>query len=308
MRPINWYSEHGIQSQDAFQFLMNNLQGTLRTWDYFVDWKKVRSNLNSVIIELNISNSLIGSKDFDNDFVTLVRKYPEVKRAIPILLAVRDDEVAVLENLDEGSFKQTTFDFGSKTMNEQIANDLLDFMNQTKLSLLFTGSEIKNLVDYVFGVEVGLDSNGRKNRGGTKMEEVAELFISKAAAKNPQLLYLKGANSSQIKRRFGMSVHVDKSDRKFDFAVFNKVTKRLFLFETNFYNDTGSKLKSVCGEFKTLNSQLKKQDITFIWITDGKGWEKTARPLREAFDELDYVINLKMLEEGFLDSVLSGKE
>jgi len=305
---IKWYSDHGIPSQDAFQFLVDNLQGTLRTWDYFVDWKKVRANLNSVIIELNILNSLMGSRDFDNDFVMLIKKYPEVKRAIPILLAVRDDKIAVLENLEGGSFKQTTFDFGSKIMNEQTANDLLDFMNQTKLSLLFTGSEIKNLVDYVFGVEVGLDSNGRKNRGGAKMEEVAELFISRAVAKNPQLQYIKGANSSQIRARFGMNVNVDKSDRKFDFVVFNKETRRLFVFETNFYNDTGSKLKSVCGEFKTLNTQLKRQNIGFIWITDGKGWEKTARPLREAFDELDYVINLRMLEGGFLDSILSERE
>lgn len=305
MRLVKWYLDHGIQSQDAFQYFMSNLQGTLRTWDYFVDWQKVRTNLNSVIIELNMINSLIGSKNFERDFVALVLKYPEIKKVIPILLAVRDKNITVLENLDRGSFVQTTFDFNSAAINESIARDLLNFIVQSKLSELFTDAGVKNFVDYVFGVEVGLDSNGRKNRGGTLMENVVGIFISGAAARNPALQYIKCASASHIKARFGVKIVVDKSNRIFDYAVFNNKTRKLYLIETNFYNGGGSKLKSVCGEFRSLNSQLKKQNIYFIWITDGEGWKTTEYPLREAYDELDYVINLRMVADGLLDSIVS---
>jgi hypothetical protein len=284
---------------------MSNLQETLRTWGYFVDWQKVHCNLSSVTIELNILNSLIGSKDFESDFVALVSKYPEIKKVIPILLAVRDKNITVLENLDKGSFTLSTYNFNSIEINESIAHDLLNFMLQSKLSELFTDAGVKNFVDYVFGVEVGLDSNGRKNRGGTLMENVVEIFISKAATRNPALQYLKCATASHIKARFGVNVVVDKSNRIFDYAVFNNKTRRLYLIETNFYNGGGSKLKSVCGEFRSLNSQVKKQNFDFIWITDGEGWKTTEYPLREAYDELDYVINLRMVADGILDSIVS---
>ena len=137
------------------------------------------------------------------------------------------------------------------------------------------------------------------------MENVVGIFISKVVARNPALQYLKGVNASRIESRFGVRPIIDKSDRIFDYAVFNSKTNRLFLIETNFYNGGGSKLKSVCGEFRSLSSQLKGQNIDFIWITDGKGWETTSYPLREAYDELDYTLNLKMLGDGFLDEIVS---
>lgn len=305
MRYIKWYSDNGIPQDFVFQYIISNLKDSLRTWDYFINWKKVHCNLDSIRLELNILNSLLGSRDFDDDFIILIKRYPEVIKTIPVLLAVREERISVLEDLDEGSFEQTDYDFSPKSfIDDGSANQILNFLKQTKLSDIFADNNVKNLVDYVMGIEVGLDSNGRKNRGGSKMEEVVGKLILKVIGNSTECQFISKASSSLIYSHFGKRVQFDKSDRVFDFAAYNKITDHLFLFETNFYNGGGSKLKSVCGEFKGLNSQLKKQKITLIWITDGLGWKTTERPLREAYDELDYLLNLKMLENGILDSIL----
>lgn len=167
---------------------------------------------------------------------------------------------------------------------------------------LFKKDGIKNLVDYVIGVEVGLDSNGRKNRGGALMEKIVESYIKKLCVENG-FKYLSQARSTEIKTKWGIEVKVDKSERSFDFAVYNSKNKKIKLIEINFYNGGGSKLKAVCGEFKDLYRELKKQDIDFIWITDGLGWNTTKRPLEETYNNNDYVFNLSMLEEGILSKL-----
>ncbi len=232
-------------------------------------------------------------------------RYQEVRKALPILLATRNNNITVLEALEEGSLKENNFDFSSKIMNEENAHELMDFMIGSGLSKLFTDDRVKNLVDYVLGVEVGLDTNGWKNRGGKQMETVVGVFISNAVRKNPVLEYISEATPSAIKKKFGVDLSVDKSKRRFDFAVFNRELRQLYLIETNFYNGGGSKLKAVCGEFRQLNSQLSAQNIAFLWITDGRGWRTAEYSLNEAYDELDYTANLKMLEDGFLDSIFS---
>ena len=165
--------------------------------------------------------------------------------------------------------------------------------------------KIKNFVDYVFGVEVGLDSNGRKNRGGTLMEQIVEVLVYNSISKNANLEFMPQATPKKIKSEWGCLVHVEKSASRYDFAVFNKSTKKLFLIETNFYNGGGSKLKSVCGEFKTLQNELSPQGIEMIWVTDGKGWLTTQRPLEETFNNNDYVLNLYLLKKGILDEIFN---
>ena len=53
-------------------------------------------------------------------------------------------------------------------------------MEHTGLFDLLKNHIIRDLVDYVTGVETGLDSNGRKNRGGHLMEDLVEGYIKKA--------------------------------------------------------------------------------------------------------------------------------
>jgi len=161
---------------------------------------------------------------------------------------------------------------------------------------LIVSQKIKNLVDYMIGVEAGLDSNGRKNRSGQCMESIVEFFISDFC-KGRNFKYLKGANAKKIKGKWGFDVPVDKSSRIYDFVVNDG--KELFIFETNFYSGGGSKLKSTAGEYRNLFDTLAGK-YKFIWITDGYGWRKTARPLRETFDNNEYLFNLDMLEKGIL--------
>lgn len=152
----------------------------------------------------------------------------------------------------------------------------------------------------MIGVEAGLDSNGRKNRGGHAMEDIVEYFI-KDACKQSGCKYLKEANAEKIKKEWGYDVPVDKSSRRYDFVVDNG--KELFIFETNFYGGGGSKLKATAGEYKSLFDVLKRK-YKFIWITDGLGWKKVHKPLKETFEYNDYLLNLDMLEKGILNYLL----
>jgi len=178
----------------------------------------------------------------------------------------------------------------------------LTFVKETGLRDLIVNRKIKNLVDYMVGVEVGLDSNARKNRGGHAMESIVEAFIGDLCQRN-NFCYLKEANAEKIEKEFGYLVPVDKTSRRYDFVVDNG--KELFLIETNFYGGGGSKLKSTAGEYRNLFDVLAGK-YKFIWITDGLGWKTTARPLREAFDHNDYIFSLKMLEEGILDFLIKS--
>lgn len=152
----------------------------------------------------------------------------------------------------------------------------------------------------MIGVEAGLDSDGRKNRGGHAMEDIVEAFIADLCNKK-KYRYLKEANSEKIKQEFGYDVPVDKSSRRYDFVIDNG--KELYIVETNFYGGGGSKLKSTAGEYRNLFDVLSGK-YKFIWITDGHGWKTTARPLRETFDHNDYLFNLTMLEKGILEFLI----
>ncbi len=164
-----------------------------------------------------------------------------------------------------------------------------------------TIKKIKNLVDFATGVEVGLDSNGRKNRGGHQMENLIEYYIQEVCAEL-DLPYLKEANAKSIKNNWGIDLKVDKSSRRIDYVI-NK-NGQLYFFEVNFYNGGGSKLKSTATEYINMNDYWNKQNIEFIWITDGSGWLKTLSPLREYFDKAEYLLNIEMLKNGILKKII----
>jgi hypothetical protein len=282
------------------------VRSSIKIWDYFVNWDKVNTNVDKVKIELNILNSLIGSNDIESDFVNLVMKYPEIVKTFPFLLAVRDSRLEIVKDYQKEDLGYFIFDFHPKaSFSENEAKNYFTFISNSGLIDLFYDKKIKNFVDYVFGVEVGLDSNGRKNRGGTLMEQIVDVFVHNSVSKNKNLEYISQATPKKIKSKWGFSLNYEKSQKRHDFAVFNKLSKKLFIIEANFYNDGGSKLKSVCGEFKALQDELSLQAIDLIWITDGKGWLKTQRPLEDAFNHNDYVFNIDLLQKGILDEIFN---
>lgn len=296
----------GLRSaDDIFEYLISTLKPSNRLWSYFVNWDKVFQNTREIEVHLNTLNYLIGKSDFDKEFKHLLATVPGIARALPALVVRDGNDAKKFKILVDYSNRRLTydeFDFDKENPSEKDIEKYLTFITKVGLKDLLTSRKIKNLVDYMIGVEAGLDSNGRKNRSGTAMEDIVEAFIGDSC-KRLGGQYIKEANAKKIVNVFGYKVPVDKSSRRYDFAIDCK--GELILVETNFYGGGGSKLKSTAGEYRNLFDVLEKK-YKFIWITDGMGWVKTQMPLRETFDHNDYLFNLSMLENGILDDILSS--
>lgn len=305
MKYLDTYSKLGLADEDAvFDYLLSNIKPSNTLWGYFVNWDKVFRHTGAIEVELNILNYLIGKEDFDTEFINLVRKHPEVVKAIPTLL-VRDGankkKFDILISFEDGKLLYQQFDFTKNSYTDEEIHEFLEFMEKTGLKTLLQDRKIKNLVDYMVGVEAGLDSNGRKNRGGTAMEQISEAYIKRICELHGYE-YLAQANAKAIKAKFGIDVPVDKTSRIYDFVV--NTPNGLTIVEVNYYGGGGSKLKATAFEYKGLQDVLAGT-FKFVWITDGAGWPSTARPLRETFNHNDYLINLDMLENGALEEILA---
>jgi type II restriction enzyme len=289
-----------LENEDLlFDKITQSFKEKITRWDYFVNWEKVIVNVQLFEKELNILNYLIGKNNLEKEAFDLLKKYPESIKAIPTLLAVRESVVDIL--IDSKNFKYKNIDFFQQSYTEEEIKGVVEFLIKTGIGKLIEERQIKNLVDYATGVEVGLDSNGRKNRGGTLMEGLVEEFVSDTC-QNLGIQYLAQATSKKIKDHWNIEVIVDKSSRQLDFAINNN--GKLFFIECNFYGGGGSKLKSTATEYIEMNRYWNKQGIEFIWITDGAGWKSTLKPLREYFDKADYLLNLEMLKENTLHTIL----
>lgn len=287
-------------SQEVFSYLMTTLKKTITGWDYFVNWAKVFDNIREVEIDLNILNYLIGKEDIENELASLLKKHPSVARLIPALIACRENKFDILSSYDKDSFKYDTYDF-SKPDQIDIPK-VVEFASSVGFLDLLKSKRIKSIVDYVIGVEVGLDSNGRKNRGGKAMEAIVEFFVKDICQRN-QFDYMKEATAKKVKKQWGVTLEVDKTSRRIDFVI--KKNNSLILIETNFYSGGGSKLKSTAGEYKSVFDLWKKGGYEFIWITDGYGWTKTQLPLEETFEYIDYILNLEMVTKGLLEGIIT---
>lgn len=299
-RMLNFKSDDQL-----FDYLIDTLKldGILQ-WNYFVNWSKVYRNIVPLEKELNLLNVLVGKEDIEKELTDLILEYPKVVNAIPLLLAIRfrrkkDQKINIL--IDTENFKYELFDLSLSTPNEEEAKKIAMLFNRSGLGELVRDKRVKSLVDYATGVEVGLDSNGRKNRGGHHMEILVESYIQ-STCNELCIEYIKEATAKTIKKRWGIDLIVDKSSRRIDYVI-NKNGK-LYFFEVNFYGGGGSKLKSTATEYIKMNEYWNAQGIDFIWITDGAGWISTQRPLREYFDRAEYLVNLEMLKDGILNEII----
>ena len=280
-----------------FHTWLSNFRYSIADFGYYIDFNKVYNNVESIKIELNILNSLIGSKNIEADFENLIKKYPETLKCIPILLAVREYEIFAGEN---GDVKLYTF-------NKQI-NTIVDyklFMKKTGLFDLLSNHIINNLYDYVTGVETGLDSNGRKNRGGHQMEDLVESYIQKAGFKR-DVNYFKEMYVSEVSRKWNIDLSAvsnqGKMEKRWDFVV--KTNNCVYLIETNFYGSGGSKLNETARSYKTIATEMKNvKGAKFVWFTDGAGWKSAARNLEETFDVLDDIYSINDMQNGIMTEV-----
>ncbi|WP_434637563.1 type II restriction endonuclease [Sulfurimonas sp. NW7] len=288
-----------------FNNLKNTFQESIFTWDYFVDFEKVKLNVQKVKVELNILNSLIGEDNIEEEFIKLVDEYPKVRQALPLLVAVRKDKLhdtSIITDMNTLIAENKQYIFYDP-INDNIKKELLIFFCESGLKDIFQNKYIKNLVDYCFGVEVGFDTNARKNRTGTLMENLVSKFLDAFCEKNKNYSYIEQATQKRIRETFDYNITIDKNSRRFDFALFNNDIKKLYLIEVNYYSGGGSKLKATAGEYQYLHGFLKSQNIEFIWITDGKGWLTALNALEETFNHNNYVINIDMLKNGILETI-----
>lgn len=280
-----------------FNEWINKFKESIADYKYYVDFEKVYRNVDSIKIELNILNSLIGSKNIENDFRILLKKYPEVLKVIPILIAKRESEI-YCQNTDGGIL----YKFNAYNCVEE---KYIYFMKETGLFDLLQNHIIRNLVDYVTGVEVGLDSNGRKNRCGHLMENLVESYLIKSSVTYYKEMYLK-----DIEKKW----HIDlssisnegKSSKRFDFVVETKSC--IYAIECNFYSGGGSKLNETARSYKMIALESKNIDrFKFVWFTDGIGWMSAKRNLEETFDVLDNMYSIDDLEHNILKDLFEEK-
>ncbi len=271
---------------------------SISDYAYYVDFNKIYKNVDKVKVELNILNSLIGSKNIEEDFKNILIKYPETLECVPLLLAVRSREIFVKDEINEYLFKFDKMVYSIK--------NYVEFMRESGLFDLLQNHIINNLYDYVLGIEVGLDSNGRKNRGGHLMENLVESYILKEGYKK-DINYFKEINLKDIENKWNLDLSAmsgnNISTKRFDFVI--KTDKQVYAIETNFYSSGGSKLNETARSYKMLAQESKKvKGLTFVWFTDGIGWNSARKNLEETFNELETIYNIDDLENGVLKNLL----
>ena len=282
-----------------FNKWLSTMKDSIATWTYYTDFEKVYENVDSIKIELNILNSLIGSKNIENEFKQLLKDYPKTLRVIPILLAKREKEIKI--NDTSGEF---VFDFNKPNYS---IDEYAMFMRNTGLFDLLENHIINNLVDYVMGIEVGMDTNGRKNRTGHGMEDLVESYLVKAGLVKG-ISYFKEMWKSEVEDKFNIDLSAisnnGKTEKRFDFVLY--VNGHVYACECNFYGSSGSKLNETARSYKNLAIESKEiENFTFVWFTDGIGWNTAKHNLEETFDNLDTIFNLNDLEKGILSRLLN---
>lgn len=275
-------------TEDEFRTFMSQLSETNATLSYWTDFTKVKSNVASIEIKLNTLNYLLGKEDLRKAVTELWNNDKRVFDVLQILIACRKRDKKKIINADA--------EFVLLESYLTTLNGVIEFIEGTGLANIFKDKNVKNLVDYVFGVEVGLDSNARKNRSGDAMEDTVELIIAGCGLK-----YRKEVYSSEwpaITKALG----TDK--KRFDFVI--ETMDKTYLAEVNFYSGGGSKLNETARSFTEIAPKINAVDgFEFLWVTDGKGWESARNKLQEAYYTIPNVYNLSTLR-GFLDGLKSN--
>ena len=281
-----------------FDLWRSKFRKSISSYDYYVDFEKVKKNVGDIKIELNILNSLVGSKNIESDFEKIVSKYPETLKCIPILLAVRADELYAQD--EDGAF-----DYNFKNINQSVEQYKI-FMKKTGLFDMLQNHIVNNLVDYVYGVETGLDSNGRKNRGGHQMEDLVERYIKKAGFIK-DVNYFKELKTTEMEKMWNLDLSVlsnkGKVVKRFDFVI--KTESTIYAIETNFYASQGSKLNETARSYKMIAQEAEEiEGFKFVWFTDGLGWQSARENLRETFDIMEHIYNIDDLENNIISQVI----
>lgn len=264
-----------VHTAEEFTAFISQLKETNQTLDFFSDFNKIHNNVENIKLSLCMLNSLIGAPNLRSAVETIWQRDKSAFNVMDILIAVRSDgKKKVLNSLGECIVLDSMF---------ESPEGVLEFLNNTGLAEVFRTQKINNLVDYVFGVETGLDSNARKNRSGHVMENVVSDILTKNG-----ISYRKEIYSREWPE---LSAALGNDEKRFDFVV--ETPQTVFLIEVNFYSSGGSKLNEIARSYSDIAPKINAlKGFEFVWITDGVGWNSAKNKLQEAFNIIPNIYNL----------------
>ena len=268
-----------------FNKFMSQLQETNQTLDFFCDFDKIAQNVEDIKLSLCMLNSLVGAPDMRKAVETIWKRDKSAFNVMDILIAVRSEgKKKVLNSLGECVVLDTLF---------TSIDGVMEFLDNTGLTEVFQQQKVKDLVDYVFGIETGLDTNARKNRSGHVMEGMVARIFDKTGVKYRQEVY--SSEWPSISKVLG------DDEKRFDFVVKSK--DKTYLIEVNFYSGGGSKLNEVARSYSDIAPKINSvPGFEFVWITDGIGWKSAKNKLQEAYSIIPGIYNLTNIVE-FINSV-----
>ena len=294
----------GTSSQaDVINKFIDTAVTTNRDFRFLVDWKKIEKQIEKYKLELSLFDTLIKSKDFDKELLHLLGKYPKTAEAVPILLALseKDSNLTLVKDFLNWDFEEFNLNFKKFSLKRDMAKIVMLF-EESGLKYFFQNMSAKSILDYATGVKVGMDTNARKNRSGNIMEK---LLKDKIKRDSPDYEVYPQKKFKYFKDKF--YVPDELLERKADFILSKAGT--WINIEVNFYNTPGSKPGEIVGAYISRQRYIKKAGGHFIWITDGVAWkEKNANKqteLKNAFDKMDYVLNLHFVKNGLLKRILN---
>ncbi|MDI6816747.1 MAG: type II restriction endonuclease [Actinomycetota bacterium] len=298
----------GISDVDALISLFHEtLIDTNRGHNFFVAWEKVYRHTERHKIECNILNSLIGSKDFDNELRALLRKYPEALPVIPILVALRPLQLQVIKDFLDTDSDIVKYSFVKRELLSNEIEDFVEFFDKTGLKQFFESFATRSIFDYLTGVEVGLDTHARKNRSGAAMELALKPIIEQINAQfDGRFEILFQRKFSFLSQQFGIPVSPSIKDRKADFVLIDKHNQQVVNIEVNFYSGTGSKPQEIVDSYIHRQDELKENGFEFIWVTDGIGWSGQKNQIRKGFEKIEHLLNLHFVRRGLLEHILAA--
>ena len=263
-----------------FNKFMSQLQETNQTLDFFCDFDKISQNVEDIKLSLCMLNSLIGSTDMRKSVETIWNRDKSAFDVMDILIAVRSEgKKKVLNSLGNCIVLDSLF---------ESIDGVMEFLDNTGLTEIFQSKKIKDLVDYVFGIETGLDTNARKNRSGHVMEDMVARIFNKNDISYRQEVY--SSEWSQITKVLG------DDEKRFDFVI--ETTDKTYLMEVNFYSSGGSKLNEIARSYSDIAPKINSvSGFEFVWITDGIGWESAKNKLQEAYSIIPSIYNLTNINE-----------
>ncbi len=304
MANIDFYKKYLNLSNvtEICNIITDTLIETNYTYDFFVNWFKVTQNRDAFKYEVALLKSLKNSRNPTVDLTSLLKKYPEVIKVIPILIACREGFIKVLNSIDK-DLMYKNFDFSKRNYSSREINEIVNFTKNT--GLLNILCKMDSATDYLLGVEVGLDSNARKNRSGLFLEKLVTEILKDLSKRNTDIVFIPQKNFEYVKNTFDVKIPSSLQKRKFDYVVLNK--GKATNIEVNFYSGTGSKPGEIVSSYINRGEVLASAGWTFIWLTDGIGWRKMKNPLRVGVENIDYVINSYLLRHGLLEKIVLSK-